>query len=1104
MERISSSAVFSMDPADLGKSSDSWVMHTWLLLSWPYYSFSANPHRSIQNRCILTANSIAASPYAHLSTEQLLNATLSSLDSCQTTYSNTRTIVARAYRAKKAYETLKTSRSLKLGHHQYSALISLLVQSRICKPADIYCIILDMESVHIQPSVRDWEWYLQLLAEHGQLKDVSDTVHQLVEKRIISSEMHVKHLMYDLRRSALADPIRSIILSLLRAEIHISVMSAFSLIHSLGRQSDINNMAYYFKLLSHHRGSDSKMSHDQSSARIVKDDTDKNIIAKAFSSISSDFQIFHSVIRSACAVGNSALALDSYNRMVKSGVKPNLWTFSFLMRMFSKKGDLVGANSVWERLQFMGIKPDIVLCTMLIKLRADKGDIPGMLAIFSESKSLGLTPDCRLYNALLHGYNLINDLESMRLLYINMVVIEKLIPDETTFTIIIHAHIKFGDITGARRWFRTMTGENGSTDAILPPTDHQNTHRELSDMYDIDPTSIPYAGVAISPGVFPYTILMSGLANIGNLDEMGKVFMKMVTSKVAPNLHTYTVIIKGYVAAKNMPAALEVFRQMTTGSSSIKPDIEAYTAIISGYVTAGDFNMAWRWMSEMEEYNLKPTAKIFSIFIDAHIRLSDLHSAYQVYEKMLERNIDPSEHILTALIVHMTRWRNSLKFRKAAHPSPPHHFIEKSDGSLQKMSLNHLTAMEPPVFDPDLSALHNLTLPSKAGEHHGHITRIYSHYRRIIKTTCRPIKIYDAFISHLAYFERVPATRDVFMDMFADQCMPDISIILRMVRIHAVDDDWSNVQKWHRSVTNMVLRIGNEPFGDMGDSSNDSLETIFEKGLLDLPHLNAEPSDPLEANNNLPFMIPSCVPYWQEIHNQERFERNLTAACLSAYGRYAFLSGWAELGKRHGWRRHGLTRSQRTALRLNNGIKDGVEQHDSLDKPTHCSTSTDLAAVPALFPKEGDDSENVRNIISDERLYLGIDIVKYDRKRNCFCILGGLNSPVSLMTYWNTVIAVHERFGVPTYLQPISPNLRQRVSFPELPPRKSTCNAGGGLSSLLSMDSLVDGVSWVDKVLCPDAQFSHFVQLFIRHCELHDAWEARRLALEWLLEHAPH
>ncbi|KAJ1330134.1 hypothetical protein BSLG_009718 [Batrachochytrium salamandrivorans] len=630
-------------------------------------------------------------------------------------------------------------------------------------------------------------------------KDVSDTVHQLVEKRIISSEMHVKHLI--------------------------------------------------------------KMSHDQSSARIVKDDTDKNIIAKAFSSISSDFQIFHSVIRSACAVGNSALALDSYNRMVKSG-------------------DLVGANSVWERLQFMGIKPDIVLCTMLIKLRADKGDIPGMLAIFSESKSLGLTPDCRLYNALLHGYNLINDL--------------------------VHA---FGDITGARRWFRTMTGENGSTDAILPPTDHQNTHRELSDMYDIDPTSIPYAGVAISPGVFPYTILMSGLANIGNLDEMGKVFMKM-----------------GYVAAKNMPAALEVFRQMTTGSSSIKPDIEAYTAIISGYVTAGDFNMAWRWMSEMEEYNLKPTAKIFSIFIDAHIRLSDLHSAYQVYEKMLERNIDPSEHILTALI------------------SP-------------KMSLNHLTAMEPPVFDPDLSALHNLTLPSKAGEHHGHITRIYSHYRRIIKTTCRPIKIYDAFISHLAYFERVPATRDVFMDMFADQCMPDISIILRMVRIHAVDDDWSNVQKWHRSVTNMVLRIGNEPFGDM------------------------------------------------------------------------------ELGKRHGWRRHGLTRSQRTALRLNNGIKDGVEQHDSLDKPTHCSTSTDLAAVPALFPKEGDDSENVRNIISDERLYLGIDIVKYDRKRNCFCILGGLNSPVSLMTYWNTVIAVHERFGVPTYLQPISPNLRQRCRS-ELPPRK--------------------------------------------------------------------
>ncbi|EGF78937.1 hypothetical protein BATDEDRAFT_90333 [Batrachochytrium dendrobatidis JAM81] len=998
----------------------------------------------------------------------------------------TRHYTETAQQAKRLYDHLKHTSDLRFNISDYYIFISLLIRSNTATPDSIRLILVDMNACGMTPSVEIWMQYLQILAKFHHMDQIKIIINNLISESVIVSESQLEHLLQHLGQTAQSDIILEIIQLLVRARIPISKLSVHSLIHGFGRKKDINNMAYYLHLLNKPSNHNVNSTTEQSDLNDTI--SDKAMISAAFSTITPDFYIFHSFIRSACAVGNTTMALKAYNQMIQSGIKPNLWTFTFLLRMFAQQGDLVHANSIWERLRFMGVMPDIVLYTMLIKLRADKGDISGMLKLFSEFKSFGLVPDCRLYNALLHGYNLANDLMAMQTLYTHMILEENVIPDETTFTTIMHAHIKAGNLAGARQWFKRMV-DAVTVDDLLPATKFNQKQQHAS---------IRTSPISIKPGVISYTVLMSGLAELGNIGQLEKMFLEMVQNNIAPNLYTYTIIIQGYIVSHNMTAALQVFRQMISDPDPIVPDHEVYKTMIGGYVGLGDFDTAWTWISNMEQDGIKPTEKTFALFIDAHIARSDLDSAYNVYEQMLSKNIDPSEHILVALLVHLCRWRHTSNRRISTGPSSPdHHFYRSPDGSIKKHSRQKLAEIEGSVYDPNLSALHNLTLVSWAGKYHLYIMRIYSHYRRIFQTTRKPIKIYDVVIGHLAYFERIPATRDVFMDMLGDEVMPDISIILRMIRMQALDDDWHSVFTWYTSVLKTISRMGNDPVDTDIMSHSDSLETIFEKGLLDIPktETSLNLSSTLPEALDVPFFLKHTVPFWQELHHREKLESRLTLACLGSYGRYAFITEWESIGKRTGWRRQGIP----------NRTRQSKKASDESSEINHTSTPRESITSGAGDP------------IADDRLYWGVDIVKYNERLNRFVLLNGLDTVASSMGYWITVVSIHKRFNVPFGLQPISQQLRSSIVLPILLDKKDK------LSSIVSGHNKMGkneyfpsqkrktsssgeqgiGDAWLDVTLDPNAQFSSFVKLFLRHCELCELWEARRRALEWILQNAP-
>ena len=117
------------------------------------------------------------------------------------------------------------------------------------------------------------------------------------------------------------------------------------------------------------------------------------------------------------------------------------------------------------------------------------------------------------------------------------------VADVHSYTNLLNAHVRCGDVEGARAVFVGM----------------------------------PAAGIV--PNVVTYTTLMKGLCDAGNLTGAQKLLAEMaaVGKKVTPNLRTVNTFLRGCVRVGNVGAAEDIFQKL--GKWGVQPDASAYESM---------------------------------------------------------------------------------------------------------------------------------------------------------------------------------------------------------------------------------------------------------------------------------------------------------------------------------------------------------------------------------------------------------------------------------------------------------------------------------------------------------------------------------------------
>ncbi|KAF9610894.1 hypothetical protein IFM89_025428 [Coptis chinensis] len=113
--------------------------------------------------------------------------------------------------------------------------------------------------------------------------------------------------------------------------------------------------------------------------------------------------LYNSMLAMCADIGYVDDSIEIYNDMKKSETsKPDSWTFSSLITMYSCSGKVVEAEKVLEEMLESGFEPNIYVLTSLIQCYGKANRTDDVVKTFNRLQELGITPDDRFCGCLLN------------------------------------------------------------------------------------------------------------------------------------------------------------------------------------------------------------------------------------------------------------------------------------------------------------------------------------------------------------------------------------------------------------------------------------------------------------------------------------------------------------------------------------------------------------------------------------------------------------------------------------------------------------------------------------------------------------------------------
>lgn len=216
---------------------------------------------------------------------------------------------------------------------------------------------------------------------------------------------------------------------------------------------------------------------------------------------------------------------------------------------------------------------------------------------------------------------------------------DRVLPDETSYVMLIHAATKV-DPNTATRYFQSMKEARFAPDvkvynSFLASFSRKNDLKKVNEWMD------KISDDGLEPTLVSHNCFISALAKAGKYQTM----LTLIENHMdVANAQTYNKLLDCLVRADKFELALEKFHAMLSKQlkhTDVAADLCSFSTILAAFAARGDIDNVNLYLDKLEECGLVADRQIWNIVMNAYSRRGDLNQALEVFGKIEMLGLQP-------------------------------------------------------------------------------------------------------------------------------------------------------------------------------------------------------------------------------------------------------------------------------------------------------------------------------------------------------------------------------------------------------------------------------------------------------------------------------
>ncbi|KAK9141608.1 hypothetical protein Syun_011008 [Stephania yunnanensis] len=332
--------------------------------------------------------------------------------------------------------------------------------------------------------------------------------------------------------------------------------------------------------------------------------------------------VWNTMIRGHSRRNSPINAASLYVEMLEKGVKPDDYTFPFLLKSIAPGIGFNLGREFHGQILKLGFDSNVFVQNALIHMYALFGEMGVARQVFDKCSKR----DVVSWNAMISGYNKVKRFEEAVRVFVEMER-ERIGPTAVTLVSVLSACAKLKDLEMGKRVHLRVADYDIELNLIL--------ENALVDMY----AACGEMGVAVEMfrnmnvrDVITWTAMVTGFANAGQVDQAREYFDEMPErDKVS-----WTAMTDGYLRASRFKEALDVFREMQ--GSNIRPDGYTMVSILRACAHLGALEVGEWIRCYIDKNKIRRDVVLGNALIDMYSKCGNVESARKIFEQMVQKD----------------------------------------------------------------------------------------------------------------------------------------------------------------------------------------------------------------------------------------------------------------------------------------------------------------------------------------------------------------------------------------------------------------------------------------------------------------------------------
>lgn len=347
--------------------------------------------------------------------------------------------------------------------------------------------------------------------------------------------------------------------------------------------------------------------------------------------------------------------------MERSGLKPDIMTYTMIINQYSKQTDMIRARKWLTRMLRNGVEPDAHIYTSLINGYMREANLDKAEAMFRVMMKKNIKPTLVTYNILMHHSVRQLNMESALKFWGNLLG-AGLKSDVYTFAIILHGLGDEGRVDEAWRVYKTMEQEKVDVNEVVATTlmgmhvkQHDNEYAvQLFNQFFTTETNEK----ALPVTEHTRNILLNavvGQADSETISKYYELYKQSLIEKdtqisplfVGSNVYTYTTFMRAFLRRDNLPMVSQVYADMV--ARHIQPSLVTYSTLMLAHAYVPDPESCVRILNELKKGGVELNAVVYTIVMRAWAKAGKWEKVKSTYELMKADNIQPTKLTMEVL-----------------------------------------------------------------------------------------------------------------------------------------------------------------------------------------------------------------------------------------------------------------------------------------------------------------------------------------------------------------------------------------------------------------------------------------------------------------------